>query len=210
MGLLWRLNGVEIPNPNHWGMAGTTGGPVSMLNNTLLDNSDFMTGAFPAEYGNALSGLFDLIFLDIHLAASIEKYRRTTPESPDIGLLLDEMKRLKSDRWQQKFVVQYADKLKAVKTSEIAYFEAREKSVFLVTGSGTGYAIDYTLDRLESVLDPSLFFRVNRKFIVNFGSIRTMHLYPKSRVKIDLIPKPDQDVIVSSERSARFREWLTR
>ncbi|MDD2279091.1 MAG: carboxypeptidase-like regulatory domain-containing protein, partial [Bacteroidales bacterium] len=60
MGLLWRLEGVDIPSPNHWGMSGSTGGPVSMLNNTLLENSDFYTGAFPAEYGNALSGVFDL------------------------------------------------------------------------------------------------------------------------------------------------------
>ncbi|MBK8585386.1 MAG: Plug domain-containing protein [Bacteroidetes bacterium] len=59
-GLLWRMDGVNIPNPNHFGTLGTTGGPVSMLNNNLLDNSDFMTGAFPAEYGNALSGAFDL------------------------------------------------------------------------------------------------------------------------------------------------------
>lgn len=60
VGLLWRLDGVEIPNPNHFGATGTTGGPVSMLNNTLLDNSDFFTGAFPAEYGNAIAGVFDL------------------------------------------------------------------------------------------------------------------------------------------------------
>ena len=60
MGLLWRLEGVDIPSPNHWGMSGTTGGPVSMLNNTLLENSDFITGAFPSEYGNATSGVFDL------------------------------------------------------------------------------------------------------------------------------------------------------
>lgn len=60
MGLLWRLDGINIPNPNHFGSLGTTGGPVSMLNNNLLDNSDFMTGAFPAGYGNALSGAFDL------------------------------------------------------------------------------------------------------------------------------------------------------
>ncbi|MBL4753406.1 MAG: TonB-dependent receptor [Flavobacteriales bacterium] len=59
-GLLWRLEGFNIPNPNHFGALGSTGGPVSMLNNNLLDNSDFMTGAFPAEYGNALSGVFDL------------------------------------------------------------------------------------------------------------------------------------------------------
>lgn len=59
-GLLWRLDGMDIPNPSHFGALGATGGPVSMLNNNLLDNSTFLTGAFPAIYGNALSGVFDL------------------------------------------------------------------------------------------------------------------------------------------------------
>jgi hypothetical protein len=57
-GLLWKLEGVDIPNPNHFAEGGTTGGPVGMLNNNLLKNSDFFTGAFPAEYGNAMSGGF--------------------------------------------------------------------------------------------------------------------------------------------------------
>ena len=60
IGVLWRLEGVEIPNPNHFGAIGTTGGPVSMVNNNLLSNSDFLTGAFPAEFGNATAGVFDL------------------------------------------------------------------------------------------------------------------------------------------------------
>jgi hypothetical protein len=60
LGVLWRLNGADIPNPNHFGSFGSTGGPVSMLNNNILDNSDFMTSAFPAEYGNATAGVFDL------------------------------------------------------------------------------------------------------------------------------------------------------
>lgn len=60
LGILWRLNGVDIPNPNHFGTFGSTGGPVSMLNNNVLTNSDFLTGAFPADYGNALAGVFDL------------------------------------------------------------------------------------------------------------------------------------------------------
>lgn len=59
-GLLWKIEGVDVPNPNHFGAQGSTGGPVSMLNSNLLANSDFLTGAFPAEYGNALSGVFDL------------------------------------------------------------------------------------------------------------------------------------------------------
>lgn len=61
-GVLWRLEGIPIPNPNHFATLGTTGGPVSAINTNLLRNSDFLTGAFPAEYGNALSGVFDIGF----------------------------------------------------------------------------------------------------------------------------------------------------
>lgn len=60
LGVLWRFEGVDIPNPSHFSIAGTTGGPLSILNNKVIGNSDFMTGAFPAEYGNALSGVFDI------------------------------------------------------------------------------------------------------------------------------------------------------
>lgn len=59
-GLLWRMEGVDIPNPNHFSSLGAAGGGVSILSAQVLTNSDFMTGAFPAEYGNALSGVFDL------------------------------------------------------------------------------------------------------------------------------------------------------
>ncbi len=59
-GLLWRMEGVDIPNPNHFSSVGTSGGGISILSAQLLGNSDFMTGAFAAEYGNALSGVFDL------------------------------------------------------------------------------------------------------------------------------------------------------
>lgn len=60
-GILWRLEGIEIPNPNHFSNGeGSTSGIVSMLNSTSLANSDFFTSAFPAEYGNATSGVFDL------------------------------------------------------------------------------------------------------------------------------------------------------
>jgi hypothetical protein len=60
VGLIWRLEGLDIPNPNHFGGLGATGGPVSMLNNNVLANSDFFTGAFPSEYGDGISGVFDL------------------------------------------------------------------------------------------------------------------------------------------------------
>jgi len=60
LGVVWRLENVNIPNPNHFGVSGNTGGPVAILNNKVLTNSDFMTGAFPAEYGNSIAGVFDI------------------------------------------------------------------------------------------------------------------------------------------------------
>ena len=60
LGLLWRLDGFDIQNPNHFSVSGSTGGAISMINNNQLANSDFFTGAFPAEFGNAISGVFDL------------------------------------------------------------------------------------------------------------------------------------------------------
>lgn len=59
-GVLWRLEGVNIPNPNHFAIPGTSGGPVTVLNNKFLANSDFFTGAFPSEFGNGIAGVFDL------------------------------------------------------------------------------------------------------------------------------------------------------
>ncbi len=61
-GVLWRIEGLNIPNPNHFSTIGTTGGPVSAINTNLLKNSDFFTSAFPSEYGNANAGVFDLGF----------------------------------------------------------------------------------------------------------------------------------------------------
>ncbi|MFL5765686.1 MAG: TonB-dependent receptor [Bacteroidia bacterium] len=60
LGVLWRMEGVDIPNPNHFSAQGATGGPISMLNNNILGNTDFLTGAFPAEYGNRTAAVFDI------------------------------------------------------------------------------------------------------------------------------------------------------
>lgn len=80
-GLLWRMEGIDIPNPNHFARVGTSGGGISILSSQLLANSDFMTGAFPAEYGNALSGVFD-----IHLRKGNKDKREFTFSASTIGI----------------------------------------------------------------------------------------------------------------------------
>ncbi|MBI2721517.1 MAG: carboxypeptidase-like regulatory domain-containing protein [Bacteroidetes bacterium] len=72
-GLLWRMEEIDIPNPNHFAVAGSAGGPQSIINNKYLANSEFYTGAFPANYGNALGGVFDLKLRN----GNNEKHERT-------------------------------------------------------------------------------------------------------------------------------------
>lgn len=80
-GLLWRMEGMDIPNPNHFGTPGTSGGGISILSSQLLSNSDFVTAAFAAEYGNAISGVFDL-----HLRKGNNEKREYTIQAGVLGL----------------------------------------------------------------------------------------------------------------------------
>ena len=80
-GLLWQVEGIPMPNPNHYGEEGGGGGVISILSNNVLDHSDFFTGAFPAEYGNAVAGVFDL-----NLRPGNEKKREYTLELGMIGM----------------------------------------------------------------------------------------------------------------------------
>lgn len=145
------------------------------------------------------------------LAFSLAKFKEKKVEasSSDFEKLINELRKPQHE-YQQRFVVQFADKLKSIEADTVAYFIALEKSVFLVTEDGHRYAIDYTLEKLEEVLNPKIFFRINRKFIVNFSAIKGMFTYSKSRVKIDLFPNPETEVIVSSERASGFKDWLNQ
>lgn len=80
-GLLWRMEGIDVPNPNHFANSGSSGGGVSILSAQLLSNSDFVTGAFAAEYGNALSGVFDL-----NLRKGNNQQREYTVQAGVLGL----------------------------------------------------------------------------------------------------------------------------
>ncbi|MGE0076303.1 MAG: LytR/AlgR family response regulator transcription factor [Bacteroidales bacterium] len=145
------------------------------------------------------------------LKFSIDKFKeqQNIVGNLDFEKLLLEIRKPKQN-YQQRFVVQFADKLKAIEVDSVAYFMALDKSVFLVSSDNHRYAIDYTMEKLEGVLNPKHFFRVNRKFIVSFAAIKNMYFYSKSRVKIELSPLVDSEVIVSSERSTDFKEWLNQ
>lgn len=112
--------------------------------------------------------------------------------------------------FKKRFLIQIGEKIKKIEVSEIAYFYVFEKGIYIKTFQGKSYPVEYTLDGLETVVDPSRFFRINRKFLVNMDAISNMIAYSRSRVKLDLEPAAEnnQDTIVSIDRSADFKKWL--
>ncbi len=144
------------------------------------------------------------------LYAAIDKYKNLAPPiGIDINRILKHFNSA-GDNYQQRFLVSSGSKLKSVPIEDVAYFYADQKLNFLVEKSGKVFIIDHSLDKLEPLLNPEHFFRINRQFIVGFSSIQSMISYSKSRVKIELNPPTDKDTIVSVDRSSEFKIWLNK
>jgi len=118
----------------------------------------------------------------------------------------------KQPDYRRRFLIQIGDRFRKIEAEEIAYFYAMEKCTFLKTFEGNSYPLDLSLDNLVNVIDPSQFFRINRKYVVNMRSIKNMYAWSRSRIKIILSPSVDEDsdTIVSIDRAADFRNWLNK
>ncbi len=110
--------------------------------------------------------------------------------------------------YQSRFLVQRRDKIMSVKIEDVAYFEGEDRYVYLVKKDGNKFIIDYKLSDLEKMLDPDLFYRLNRSFISHFESIDRIIAVSKSRVKVHLNPPSSRDIIVSSANTRGFKMWL--
>lgn len=144
------------------------------------------------------------------LAESLTKYRSLKSAFHiDFETLLANIQGKEPD-FKKRFLIQIGEKIRKVEVSETAYFYILDKGVYLKTFEGKSYPVDYTLDKLESLLNPESFFRINRKFLVSMESISKMVAYSRGRVKLELKPKPedDFDTIVSIDRSSDFKKWL--
>jgi two-component system, LytTR family, response regulator LytT len=146
------------------------------------------------------------------LAESLHKYKSLKSAfSIDFEGLISAI-HSKQTEYRKRFLIQAGDKFRKVEAEEIAYLYALEGNVFLKTFEGNSYPVDSSLENLENTLDPDLFFRINRKYLVHLKSIVSMHAWSRSRIKIQLKPKADNEdeTIVSIDRSGEFKRWLNR
>lgn len=144
------------------------------------------------------------------LAQAIQKYKNSRALPHEVMAELLSQLNARPREYQQRFLITTGQKVKSVEVADVAHFFAEERFVYMITHAGEKYIIDFTLEKLESLLDPSQFFRINRRQVIAFKAIKAMHSYTKSRIKIDLSHPPPFDTIVSIDRSGPFKKWLNR
>ncbi len=145
------------------------------------------------------------------LAQAIDKYQTYHRQEPtaNYSALVQTLKDSMS-HYQKRFMVVHGDSIRTVQTDDLAYFFAEGKYAFLVDRTGERYLIEFTLEALLPRLNPDDFFRVNRQLIVSFQAIHAMHTWFKRRIKLELDPPFDKEVIVAAERVKEFKDWLNR
>jgi len=131
-----------------------------------------------------------------------------TSMQADLKTWMNQMSKQNNPPFKDRFMVTVGTKIRSIQTDSIAYFYLEEKTVLLVTQDGTTLPIDYSLDKLMQIIDPKQFFRVSRQFVVSLKSIQMVHTISAGKLKLDLIPKTKQEVTVSGDRVADFKEWL--
>jgi DNA-binding LytR/AlgR family response regulator len=125
-----------------------------------------------------------------------------------LNQFLSEAEKPPAGRYRERFMITVGTKIRSIKTADIAFFFLEEKTVLLTTFDNTTLPVDYSLDKLIQTIDPRDFFRINRQFIVSLNSIQLVHTYSAGKLKLDLKPKPRQEVFVSGDRITEFKEWL--
>jgi len=145
------------------------------------------------------------------LINSIEKYKKVSKgnkadiDFSRIAALLNAKKDI-----QKRFMVYAGSKILPVNTEDVAYFFAESKAVFLATFSNRTFPINYSLENVLNVLDEDVFYRINRKIIVNIKAIKEVSQYSKSKLKVTLEPSPSFEAFVPLEKITAFKRWLNK
>ena len=182
------------------------------INTPVIFTTAYDQYAIKAFKNNGIDYLLKPININ-ELGESINKFKELHQHkeinNPDFNALIEAFKN-KSESYKKRFMINVGSKIKIIDTDDIAYFYAFVKGVYLKTTNNRDFAIDYSLDKLENILDPEVFFRISRKYLISFQSINELITLSKSKLKVALTPPATEDLIISYKRSGAFKKWLNR
>ena len=130
--------------------------------------------------------------------------------TPNMEALMDAISKVgsKDKEYKKRFIVKAGEKIIIIPVEDIAYCYSEEKSTYAVNFAGTRRLLDYSLDMVQDMLDPGRFFRVSRSCIVSINAIENISKHLGTRLKLQLNPRTEEDVVVSRSRTSDFLLWL--
>jgi two-component system LytT family response regulator len=147
------------------------------------------------------------------LAQALEKYTTLYPkdQTSNAGILklLSEFKSKSSQTFRNRILVHSGNKLIPLEVSEISYFYLKNELVYCITHKNKKHTIDIPLNKLAEQLDPKEFFRVNRQFLVSKKSVQSAEKYFNRKLKLNLDPPAEEDIIISKNNITEFKNWLS-
>lgn len=143
------------------------------------------------------------------LQQALRKYRQLQQHfTGDLPSLMRELHSEQSSVYRRRITVQKGSAFHSIRTEDIAFCFTEHKLVFLVTSEGEKYLVDRPLYELEAALNPRYFFRLNRKYLARIDAIRRFQPCGRGKLKVELEPEVEEEVVVSQERAGDFRVWL--
>lgn len=130
--------------------------------------------------------------------------------TPNMEALMDAISKVggRDKEYKKRFIVKAGEKIIIIPVEDIAYCYSEEKSTYAVNFAGTRRLLDYSLDMVQDMLDPKRFFRVSRSCIVSINAIENISKHLGTRLKLQLNPRTEEDVVVSRSRTSDFLLWL--
>ncbi len=147
------------------------------------------------------------------LQSAFEKFEQHYPQGGAVynqQTIEQLMQQMTQKSYKERFLVKMGQQLNYLNVSDIAYFYSADGLLHALDTKNKRHILDYTLDQLETVLSPDNFFRINRKNIISLPAIGKIHTYFNSRLKLDLVPSTNEEVIVSRDRVNDFKQWLDK
>lgn len=162
----------------------------------------YVTRAFDV---NSISYILKPVKVD-QLRAALDKYNFLYSNA---GAINDQIVSMQQT-YQKRFLIQSAKLIKSIAAEDIAYLRIQDgRHLVLVTKAGQQFLLENTLEKLEKRLNPEIFFRINRQFMINIDAIDTMCNHDGIRIKVETIPPSKEEMIVSSKRINQFKTWLS-
>lgn len=189
---------------------------------SIFKNQDFKTPPiiFTTAYSeyaikafqlNSISYLMKPIQRE-HLKSAIEKYKHFKESDENSSLPYQELLNTYLKSYKKRFLIKLNNRLEKIDVKDIAYFYSEDKLTFIKLYNGKSVPFDATLKTLEEEVNPSDFFRINRKYILNINAIQEMYYTSKSKIQVKLTPQNNDSlpIFVAIEKLGQFKKWLSK